>query len=364
MHETSQQVASSSRAQLSSLQLFALRGTLFLTAVCTLLLAGVVVILSGGPASGRTMRFTVKILIPATHSLLSGTDYATVHNGVLYVAYGSANQLLAIDTRIGKVQTFATEMTGVHGVAFSDASGMAFASLGGKNAIAAIKAENPLSWTLIPSGREPDGIVFDSHAGLAYAGNNAGDTATLVPDADPAHPFSISLGGAPEFPQVDESTGLIYQPLEDTSEVVVVSPYAKSVVSRFALGPCKNPHGSAIDPERRVLFIGCFNQLLVVMDLKTGSIIATVPVGRYVDSIAWDAGLRRVYTANSAGSMTVVEESSPRVYRAIETIRTAAGGHTLAIDPQTHKVYVVCSRIRGAEVLVFEPIVGRSTELR
>ena len=302
------------------------------------------------------MRFVSTFPIPATHAFLSGTDYATILGGTLYVAYGSADALLAIDTHTGSVQTFATEMTGVHGVAFSDDSSIAFASLGGKDVIAAIKVANPSSWTPIHADRDPDGIVFDRHADMAYAGNNAGGTATLVPAAAPGHSFSIPLGGVPEFPQVDESTGLIYQPLENTSEVVIVSPYEQKVLSRFALAPCKNPHGSAIDPEGKVLFVGCSNRLLAVMDLKTGIVIATLPIGRFVDTIAWDGGLHRVYTANSAGSMTVVEESSPRVYRVIDTVRTAAGGHTLAVDLHSHKVYVVCSRIRGAQALVYEPL--------
>lgn len=54
--------------------------------------------------------------------------------------------------------------------------------------------------------------------------------------------------------------------------------------------------------------------------------------------------------ATAAGSMMVVEESSPRRYQTIDTIQTAAGGHTLVIDSQTHKVYVVCSRFRGAQI--------------
>lgn len=332
-------------------------GTAFVvTAAVFLVLAGFSALMFRAPKSGRTMRFVSKITIPATHSLLSGTDYATVHDGTVYVAYGSADTVLAINSHTGVIGSFATEMTGVHGVAFSDSSRLAFVSLGGKDKVAVIKMVDSSSPELVPAGHDPDGIVFDHHADLAYVGNNGGVTATLVPATDPAHSFSIPLGGTPEFPQVDESTGLIYQPLEDKSEVVVVSPFKKRVVSRFPLGPCKNPHGSAIDPEQNVLFIGCFNQLLAVMDLKTGALIATIPIGRYVDVVAWDAGLHRVYTANSAGSMTVVEEISPRSYRAIDTIQTAAGGHTLAIDPQTHKVYVVCSRFRGAQVLVFEPL--------
>ena len=325
-------------------------------AIVISLLVGFAVLLSREPKSGRTMKFLSRVSIPATHTLISATDYATFHDGSLYVAYGSADELLAVDPRNGTVREFASGLTGIHGVAFSDASRMAYASLGGKNAIAAIEVAHPSSWTAVPAGQDTDGIVFDNHDNMAYAGNNGGGTATLVPDAKPLQSISIPLGGAPEFPQVDENTGLVYQPLEDTNEVVVVSPLAKRVVSRFALAPCKNPHGSAIDPEGKVLFVGCSNRLLAVMDLKTGTIIATVPIGRFVDTIAWDGGLHRVYTANSAGTMTVVEESSPRVYRVIDTVQTAAGGHTLAVDLYSHKVYVVCSRIRGAQVLVFEPL--------
>ncbi len=335
---------------------YLIRAAFIAITALSLLLVGFGLLLSRGPKSGRTMRFLSTISIPATHTLLSATDYATVHDGTLYVAYGSADSVLAIDTRTQSTQTFAAEMIGVHGVTFTHSPALAFASLGGNDSIAVIKMRDSSSREVVRAGHDPDGIVFDDHADLAYVGNNGSGTATLVPATDPTHPFSIPLGGAPEFPQVDESTGLIYQPLQDTSEVVVVSPYEKRVVSRVSVVPCKSPHGSAIDPIRKVLFLGCSNQLLAVMDISTGTLIATVPIGRFVDVVAWDAGLRRVYTANSAGSMTVVEESSPRMYRAIDTIQTAVGGHTLAVDPKTHKVYVVCSGVRGAQILVFEPL--------
>ena len=297
---------------------------------------------------------------PATNHVLAATDYATVSGDTLYVAFGSADALLAIDTRTNSVRTFATGMTGVHGVAFSPegtagSSSLGFASLGGRDAIAVLKTGDGSLQRMLPAGGDPDGIVFNRHAGLAYAGNAKSNSATLVPAHDLDHPFTIALGGSPEFPQVDESTGLIYQPLEDTNQVVVIDPATRAVVRRFAIAPCTGPHGSAIDPERRVLFLGCSNRMLAVMNLASGRILATVPAGRFLDVVAFDPGLHRIYTANSAGSMTVVEQSAEGGYRVLETVRTSAGGHTLAVDLRTHRVYVVCSGLRRARILVYEP---------
>ncbi len=90
---------------------FSIRAASIAIAALFLLLVGFCVLLSQGPKSGRIMRFLSKISIPATHTFLSGTDYATVHDGNLYLAYGSADTLLAIDTRRKTIRTFVAGMT-------------------------------------------------------------------------------------------------------------------------------------------------------------------------------------------------------------------------------------------------------------
>lgn len=159
---------------LSSFRRFLIGAGLIAMVALILLLVGFGVLMSRGPKSGRTMRFLSKVSIPATRGFFSATDYATVRDGTLYVAYGSADSLLAIDTRTQGIRTFAAGMYGVHGVAFSGDPALAFASLGGKGTVAVIGMGNPSTRALVPAGREPDGIVFDRHADLAYVGNNRG----------------------------------------------------------------------------------------------------------------------------------------------------------------------------------------------
>ena len=327
------------------------------TAVCLAiaLVSGAVTIIVRGPKSSQTMRYVATIEVPPAKGLVSGTDYALVHDHELYVAYSSADSLLKISPELASVQFLARNLDGIHGVSFSSDSRLAFVSAGkaGKMVVLEMPQATPIK--RVDAGTNPDGIVFDRKLNMAYTGAGESKSATLVSAADLEHPTTIALGGSPEFPQVDEATGLIYQPLEDTNEVVVVDPLLKKVVSRFAVSPCEGPKGSAIDAARKVLYVGCSNQMLIVMDLAGGHILASVPIGRFVDVVGWDPGLHRIYSANSAGSMTVIQQSEHGTYRVIDTVQTRAGGHTLAVDAETHRVYVVCSRLRGAQILVYEP---------
>lgn len=302
------------------------------------------------------MRLIADLAIPAGQSLLAGTDYATVDDSNLFFAYGTANAVMEVDTKSGLFRMFASNLPGVHGVAFSRQSHLAFASVGSANEIAVLDRTKGSLERIVPAGMDPDGIIFDQKADIAYVGNGASDSATLLPAADLDHPIGIPLGGSPEYPQADETTGLIYQPLEDKNEVVVIDPIARKVLSRFSIFPCESPKGSAIDSEDHVLFVACSNRLLAVMSLLDGHLLAAVPIGRFVDVVAWDAALHHVYTANAGGSMTVIERQSQGFYKVVDTVRTRPGGHTLAIDPVTHRVYVVCSGFHSAHILVYEPI--------
>ncbi len=313
-----------------------------------------VILLVRSPEGGPTMALVNVTRIPRTDSLLSGTDYATVRDGTLYIAYSSAGTLLAMDTRTHGLRSYAADLPGLHGVAFSDKPADAFVSVGDANEVVVFDASTASRLINIPAGKGPDGIIFDTKADLAYAGSGASKSATLIPAQDVDQAYTIPLGGAPEFPQSDSASGLIYQPLTDTSEVVVVDPSQRAVVRRFGIAPCKNPTGSAIDTAGRVLLLGCSNRVLAVMSLDDGHILTTVPIGRFVDTVAWDPDLHRAYTANVT-SMTVVGETSPGNYAVLDTVRTRLGAHTLAIDPRTHRVYVICSGIRSGSIFTYEP---------
>jgi DNA-binding beta-propeller fold protein YncE len=192
----------------------------------------------------------------------------------------------------------------------------------------------------IPAGIDPDAIIYDQKLNLVYAGNHDGKTATLIDAATQRIVANIQLGGEPEYPQADPATGVIYQNLEDTSELVIVDPQKKAVTQRYKLAPCEGPTGLALDAANHRLFSACRSKHLIVLNADTGEIVAVLPIGAGVDGAGYDPELRRVYTANAVGTMTVIQQDSPEQYRVLENAPTHFGGHSLVIDPVTHRIYV------------------------
>ena len=143
----------------------------------------------------------------------------------------------------------------------------------------------------IPGGVGPDAIIYDEQAHLVYVANHNGKTGTLIDPATQKVVATFPLGGEPEYPQADPNTGLIYQNLEDTSELVVIDPLKQAVVKRFKLDPGEEPTGLALDAAHHRLFSTAGNRKLIVMDSESGAIVAVLPIGAGVDGAGYDPGL-------------------------------------------------------------------------
>ncbi len=226
------------------------------------------------------------------------------------------------------------------GVAIVADRGLGFASSRGDNVVGVFDLTNHKLLQKITAGDDPDAIIYDEQAHLVYVGNHNGKTGMLIDPASQKVVATIELGGEPEYPQADPATGLIFQNLEDTSELVVIDPLKQSVVKRYKIAPGEGPTGLSLDAANHRLFIAARNSKLIVMDAETGTIVADLPIGAGVDGAGYDAVLHRVYTANGVGTMTVIQQDSADRYRVLENAPTHFGGHSLVVDPATHRVYV------------------------
>jgi DNA-binding beta-propeller fold protein YncE len=70
------------------------------------------------------------------------------------------------------------------------------------------------------------------------------------------------------------------------------------------------------------------------------TVIATVKIGGGPDSVAYDVALRRLYTAGKSGVLVVIQQETPDAYHVIDTVHLHYGAHTLAVDSDTHRLYV------------------------
>src|SRR5262249_6587306 len=157
-----------------------------------------------------------------------------------------------------------------------------------------------------------DGIMYNPVAKRVYVCDGKTKSATLIDPKRQSVVGTIFLGGKPETPHYDPKTGLMYQQLEDTSELVIVDVTKRAVLARYPVAPGEEATALAFDVAHHRLFIGCGNAQLVVMDAANGKVIQTLPIGKGVDFAAYDPKLGRIYTANGkSATMTVIRQESP-----------------------------------------------------
>jgi YVTN family beta-propeller protein len=314
-----------------------------LGAVAALIVLAIVVLniyLSTRPAA-RFVRPAGTIKVPAPfHIGRAFIDYMTIEGQRLYAGYASAGLVGVIDITTGQPAGTVAGLGRIHGIAVVAGRNLGFASDSGDNTIAVFDLNAQRLLQKIPAGVDPDAIIYDQKLNLVYAGNHDGKTATLIDAATQKVVANVQLGGEPEYPQADPATGVIYQNLEDTSELVLIDPQKQAVTQRYKLAPCEGPTGLALDVANHRLFSTCRSKHLIVLNSDTGEIVAVVPIGAGVDGAGYDPVLRRVYTANAMGSMTVIQQDSADQYRVLENAPTHFGGHSLVIDPVTHRIYV------------------------
>jgi YVTN family beta-propeller protein len=309
-------------------------------ALIVLAIVGLNLYQSARPAA-RTMKPAGIVTIPTAFRLgRPFIDYMTISGSRLYAGYASRGLVGVVDTATNQTVATIDGLTRVHGIAVVADRNLGFASSSGDNVIGVFDLNTNKLLQKIPAGDDPDAIIYDDAAHLVYVGNHDGKTGMLIDPAALKVIATIPLGGEPEYPQADPGTGLIYQNLEDTSELVVIDPRKQAVLKRYKLDPGEGPTGLALDAAHHRLFVATMNRKLIVMDTETGKIVSVLPIGAGCDGAGYDPGLRRVYTANSIGTMTVIQQASPDQYHILEDAPTHLVGHSLVVDPATHRVYV------------------------
>lgn len=300
----------------------------------------------------KTVRAVATISIPAPFQIgRPFIDYLSVGGSRLYAGYASHGMVGVIDIAANRTIATIGALGRVHGVALVPERNLGFASSSGDNNVNVFDLADNKLLKKISAGDGPDAILYDANLRLVYVSDHAGKTGTVIDPATWTVVASIPLRGEPEYSQFDPETGLIFQNLEDTSELVVIDLQKRAVTKRYPLAPGTGPTGLAFDVANRRLFTTCSGKL-IVLNADTGSIVAVLPIGAGTDGAAYDAVLHRVYTANGIGSMTVIQQDSADRYRVLEDAPTRFGGHSLVVDPATRRIFVAYF----GSIAVYEPI--------
>jgi YVTN family beta-propeller protein len=336
-------------------------GSLGVVAAVAIAVAGYL-IYPGTPSKASSLIFQGYVPL-RSHSVLSVLDYLTMNDDKLFVTGESTGDVYRVQISKGSLPTVADveqlpeEEPATHGVVIDPSSHLAFVTRSEANTVDIFDPAKMVVIKRIPVADDPDAIFYDEFDKLIYVASGDSHLATLIDPSTQTTIATIPLGGAPEYAAFDASTRLLYQNLHDTSTVVAVDIAKRAVVQGWPLQGCEAPTGMAIDEIHRRLFIGCnANSVLAIFDLNEHRVVATVPIGKAPDSVAFDPELHRIYTTGKSGVLVVIQQDEPNKYRVLDTVHLHYGAHTLALNLATHALYVgYASLVVNPRVAVFIP---------
>jgi hypothetical protein len=174
--------------------------------------------------------------------------------------------------------------------------------------------------------------------------------ATIVDAKEGAVIGTLALGGGPEQ-AVTDGKGKIYINISDKANIAVVDAKNMTVTAHYDMSS-KGMGGSglAFDTKNHILF-AYYRQpapVVVVVNADNGNIMATLPTGVGVDTVAFNPATMEAISAENGGTMTFVKESSPTSFVVEQTLQTKAGAKTLALDTKTNHVFTMTADFEAA----------------
>ena len=269
-----------------------------------------------------------------------GWDYLTLDAKTRRLYVSRATHVTVVDADTGAVVGDIPDTPGVHGVAVVEETGKGYVSCGRSSSVTVFDLKALKTLKQIPVGKNPDAIIYDAASGRVFTMDGGSDDVTAVDVKTDTVAGTLALGGRPEF-AVADGQGRVFVNLEDRSAVVEFDSRRLAVEARWPVAPAEEPSGLAFDGKHRRLFSVGANRLMAVLNVDTGKVVATVPIGSGVDAAAFDAGTGLVFASNGEGTLTVVREETPDKYTLVENVPTRRGARTMALDPKTHRVYLV-----------------------
>jgi YVTN family beta-propeller protein len=283
-----------------------------------------------------------------------GWDYVTVDPAAHRLYIARSTRVMVVDVDKGKLAGEVAKTAGVHGVALVPGRNRGFSSNGRDATVTVFDLKTLEEKNRIKVGKRPDAIVYDPASGRVFTCNAGDKTATAIDVKTEKVVGTVKLGGKPEF-AVADGKGHVFINIEDKSEVVDVDANKLTVKHRWPLAPGKQPTGLAMDRANRRLFSTCRSGKMVVLDADSGRVLATPAIGRGTDACAFDPDAGLAFSSNGDGTLTVVRAAGKDKYEVAETVKTQAGARTMALDPKTHKLYLVTAKARPNQRRSFEP---------
>jgi DNA-binding beta-propeller fold protein YncE len=282
-------------------------------------------------------------------------DYASLDSGrgLLFIAHLGASEVIEVDVHAHRVVRTIPNIAQVHGVLVLPELHRVFATATGHNQMVVLDEDTGAVLNRAPTGQYPDGLAYDAKRNAVWTTNESGGSETVIDAGSAAVRGTVHLSGEVGNVVYDPATDRMLVAVQGRGDLAVIDPAALAVATRIGLPGCDHPHGLTVDPAARAAFVACDgNAILLSVDIGSGKVTGSSPVGDGPDVLAYDPGAHRLYVAAESGEVSVLDEQNGKLH-VVGSGHLADGAHVVAVDPATHhSYYPIPSGSRGHPALL------------
>ncbi len=298
----------------------------------------IVFIVFASPLVAGSYRVIKKIPISGD----GGWDYvaADSEGRRLYVSHNTEIVVLDLDSgsTVGKI----TGGEDTHGAAIARELGRGFISASDPGSVTIFDLKTLAAIGKVKVGDDPNGIIYDRKTQRIFTADRGSKRITAIDAKTGTIAGTIeNLGGRTEHLASDDA-GHVFLNMQDRNTMLKLDSQALKVMETWPVAPCEGPSSMDMDRAHQRVFIGCRSGAMAVVDVTTGKVVTTQPIGRGVDASEFDPATGLVYfsTGGGDGALSVFHEDTPDKYRLVENVKTQTGARTMALDRKTGRVYL------------------------
>ncbi len=266
-------------------------------------------------------------------------DYITFDESTrrLYLSHGTEVKVVGADTGevVGTIPGFQRD----HGVALVKELNKGFVSDGSAAQVVVFDLKTLKVTGQIKVGEDADCIIYDPSSKHVFVMNGGTKDAMAIDPTSEKVVGTVPMGGRPEY-AVADGKGMIYDNIQDQNEIAALDAHSLTIKARWPIAPAERAASLAMDRQHRRLFIGGRNKIFAIMNADTGKVIQTFPIGDGVDANFYEPKTGLVFAATREGILHIFHEDTPDKFSLVENVKTEPGARNMALDPQTHNVYL------------------------
>jgi DNA-binding beta-propeller fold protein YncE len=296
--------------------------------------------------SNEPLRLEKTIPLPGVQGRIDHLSI-DVKNQRLFVAALGNNTVEVIDLEQGKRIHSISGLREPQGVLYLSEVNRLYVANGDDGTLRLFDGSSYESIKTIKLGDDADNIRFDAEKKRVYVGYGSG--AVAVMNEDGTKVAETSLDAHPESFQLEKNGPRFFVNLPKSRNVAVIDRTTASVIAKWGTGGAFSNYPMALDEEDHRLFIVCrLPARLIVLDTKTGAVIAKLPVIGDSDDVFYDQARKRVYATGGEGGISVYQQQDPNHYSQIAKLTTVKGARTSYFSPDLKRLFVAARR-EGSE---------------